>query len=224
MEKLIKLAYDHPLISRLFHTLAYCVKRELADCETVLDLGCGQDSLVKNSKLKYSLGVEVYPPYLEQSRGKKIHSDYLLADITKVDFPPKSFDAVLLIDVLEHLEKNQGKGMLEKAERWARKKVVISTPNGFLPQKRIDDNPGQKHLSGWEVEELTNRGYKVYGMAGLKLLRSENTSQKVVQEGDIFSTIRFRPKLLWLFISELTQLLTYYFPKLAFEVLYVKKT
>ncbi|MCJ7787035.1 hypothetical protein MUP06_02395 [Patescibacteria group bacterium] len=66
-------------------------------------------------------------------------------------------------------------------------------------------------------------GYRAHGVAGWKFLRRENISEKVNQEGDIFSTIRFRPKSFWLIVSELTQAITYYFPKLAFEVFYVKK-
>lgn len=222
MEKIIKKFYHNLTISRIFHTLVYCLKRELKDCDSVLDLGCGLDSPIKYCNVPYSVGVEAFKPYLEESKRKKIHTEYLLEDITKVNFEPKSFDAVIMIDVLEHLEKGQGRKLLEKVEKWARKKVIVSTPNGYLPQKSLDRNPLQTHRSGRTVEEMKNLGYKAHGMAGWKFLRRENISEKVKQGGDIFSTMRFRPKEFWLIISELTQLITYYFPKLAFEVFYVK--
>ena len=222
MERIVKRFYHNSVISRVFHTLVYCLKRELKDCHSVLDLGCGPDSPIKYCNVKYSVGVDAFKPYIEKSRKKKIHSKYILGDITKLSFAPKSFDAAILIDVLKHLEKEVGAEVLEKAEKWAREKVIISTPNGYLPQKSIDENPFQAHQSGWKVEELEKLGYKAYGMAGWKFLRRENVSEKVNQEGDIFSTIRFRPKSFWLIVSELTQLITYYFPKLAFEVFYVK--
>jgi len=222
MEGIIKKLYHHPIISQIFHTLVYCLRKELKDCDSVLDLGCGPDSPIKYCGVKYSVGVDAFRPYIEESKKKKIHNKYVLEDITRVDFKPKSFDAVITIDVLEHLEKEQGRKLLEKAEKWARKKVIVSTPNGYLPQKNIDKNPFQLHRSGWTVEEMKNLGYKAYGMAGWKFLRRENISQKVNQEGDIFSTIRFKPKIFWLIVSELTQAITYYFPKLAFEVFYVK--
>lgn len=223
MDNLINNLYHNPFLSQIFHTLVYCLKRELKGCRSVLDLGCGLDSPIKYCKVKYSVGVDAYKPYLEESKKKKIHNKYVSGDITKVKFRPKSFDSVILIDVLEHLKKEQGKKLLKKAEKWAKKKVVFSTPNGYLPQRNIDKNPFQAHRSGWRVRELEKLGYKAYGMAGWKFLRGENISEKVKQEGDIFTTIRFRPKSFWLIISELTQAITYYLPTQAFEVFYVKK-
>jgi len=222
LEGIIKHLYHHPIISRIFHTLVYCLKRELRDCDSVLDLGCGPNSPIKYCRVKYSVGVDVFRPYIEESKKKKIHNKYILKDITRINFKPKSFDAVIMIDVLEHLEKEQGRKLLKKAEKWAKKKVIVSTPNGFISQKAIDKNSFQAHLAGWTPEEMRELGYKGYGMAGWKFLRRENISEKVNQEGDIFSTIRFRPKSFWLIISELTQAITYFFPKLAFEVFYVK--
>lgn len=166
MGRLIKQLYYNRLLSRLFHTLVYCLKRELKDCQSVLDLGCGSDSPIKYCNIAYSVGVDAFKPYIEESKSKKIHTNYILGDITKLNFEPQSFDAVILIDVLEHLEKEKGEQLLEKVERWARKKVILSTPNGFLPQRSIDENPFQAHRSGWIVEEIKKLGYKACGMAG----------------------------------------------------------
>lgn len=222
MERLIRRLYHHQLISHFFHTLLDSIQRELDECDSVLDLGCGPDSPIRYCDVEYSLGVDAFKPYIRESKKKKTHNDYLLADITKAKFKPRSFDAVLLIDVLEHLEKEQGKKLLQKAEKWAKKKLVISAPNDFLPQASIDDNPFQAHRSGWAVEEMEKLGYKAHGMAGWKVLRGGSTLKEGYQEGDIFATIRFRPKIFWLVISTLTQAVTYYFPKLAFSVFYVK--
>ena len=222
MEELIKRLYRNKLVSRFFHTSVYCLQQALRDCASVLDLGCGPDSPIKYCKVAYSVGVDAFEAYIKESWKRKIHNKYILEDITTVNFKPDGFDAVILIDVLEHLEKEEGRKLLEKAERWARKKVIISTPNGYLPQRSIDNNPFQKHRSGWEVAELARLSYRAYGMGGWKFLRRENVSEKVKQEGDIFSTVRFRPREFWLIVSELTQLVAYFFPKSAFGVFYVK--
>jgi len=222
MEKIIKTLYYHPIISRIFHTLVYCLKRELKGCRSVLDLGCGSYSPIKYCEIAYSVGVDAFEQYLRESKKRKIHNKYILKDITKVRFKPKSFDAVIMIDVLEHLEKEQGRRLLRKVEKWTRERVIVSTPNGYLPQKSADGNPFQAHRSGWTVGEIKKLGYEAYGMAGWKFLRRENIPRKANQRGDFFSTIRFRPKLFWLVVSELTQAITYYFPKLAFEAFYVK--
>ena len=39
-------------------------------------------------------------------------------------------------------------------EKVARKKVIVFTPNGFVPQRPYDGNPFQEHLSGWSVDEI----------------------------------------------------------------------
>lgn len=214
--------YHDRFASRLFHTSIYCLKRELENCNSVLDLGCGSDSPIKYCNVHHSIGVDAFETSIKASKEKRIHSEYVHSDIRKINFQPSSFDAVILIEVLEHLPKKEGELMLKKAETWARKKVIVTSPNGYFPQPDVNGNLYFRHLSGWDVEKMRSLGYGAYGMAGLKYLRKENTSSNEV-DITIFSTMKFRPKPFWLIISELTQLLTYSFPELAFEVFYVKK-
>ncbi len=55
-------------------------------------------------------------------------------------------------------------------KKWARKKIIITTPNRYLWQDGYI-NSMQEHKSGWTVEELQNLGFKVFGMNGWKNLR-----------------------------------------------------
>ena len=223
MEKIINYLYHNKFISSIFHTLPYCLDQALKGCRTVLDIGCGPDSPLKYSQIPYSVGVDVFKPYIDNSRKKKIHTKYITGDINKINFSNNSFDAVIMIDVLEHNTKKAGKEILKKAGKWAVKKIIVTTPNGYLPQKCIDKNIFQSHQSGWTIDEMTKLGYKAYGLAGFKFFRSENISEKYNTKGNIYSTIKFNPKILWLIISELSQLIAYYFPKIAFETFYIKK-
>jgi len=222
MERIIKSLYHHPVISRIFHTLVYCLKRELKDCDSVLDLGCGPDSPIKYCGVKYGVGVDAFRLYIEDSKKKKIHNKYILEDISRVDFKPKSFDAVIMIDVLEHLEKEQGKKLLEKAEKWARKKIIISTPNGFIGQPSVDKNLYQEHKSGWTIRELSSIGFKCRGLAGLKFLRKPKNESDSMGE-DLTVSLRFKPKIFWFVVATLSQIFTYFIPYLAFELFCVKK-
>ena len=54
------------------------------------------------------------------------------------------------------------------AQKWVRKTIIITVPNGYIPEGALDDNPLQIHKSGYNVEELEKPGFRVYGM-GLKL-------------------------------------------------------
>lgn len=221
MKSLIDKIYHTKIFARIFHTVIFCLQQELRDCESVLDLGCGPSSPLQYCKnIKYSVGVETFKPYLEKSKGKKIHTEYIEKRVEEVDFPEKSFDAVVMIEVLEHLPEKIGYAMLEKAEKWAKKKVIVSTPNGFLPQKALDNNPFQKHLSGWSIKTMKELGFHCRGLAGFKFLRQE---APVSGAGDDFmASIRLRPRFFWFIAATLSQLLTYRFSRYAFELFCVK--
>lgn len=222
MKRIIDKIYHSRFFSSIFCTTVFCLKKELRDCESVLDLGCGPSSPLQYCKnIKYSAGVEAFKPYLEESKKRKIHTEYIEKKVEEVDFPQNSFDAVILIEVLEHLPENIGYAMLEKADKWAKKKVIVSTPNGFLAQRERDGNPFQKHLSGWDKKKMEKLGFKCRGLAGWKILHSEYPKEET--EDDFTASMRFRPRLFWFTIATLSQFFTYYFPKYAFEIFCVKK-
>ncbi len=222
MKKLIDKIYHNHFFAWLFPTTVFCLRKNLKDCESVLDLGCGPSSPLQYAKnVKYSIGVEAFAPYMEESKKRKIHTKYIEKRVEEVDFPGKSFDAVIMIEVLEHLSEDIGYAMLKKADKWAKKKVIVSTPNGFLSQRERDENPFQKHLSGWDKRTMEKLGFKCRGLAGLKILHSEYPREET--EDDFTASMRFRPKLFWFFIAALSQLITYSFPKHAFELFCVKK-
>jgi len=95
--------------------------------------------------------------------------------------------------------------------KWAKKKVIIFVPNGYLWQDGYDDNPLQRHLSGWSANEFRKMGFKVYGMNGWRRLRGYK------------AVIKYRPRLLWLTISGISQWIAYYYPRMAFQLFAVKK-
>jgi hypothetical protein len=78
-------------------------------------------------------------------------------------FPEKSVDTVFLVDVIEHLEKEEGRNLLALTEKIARKQVVVFTPLGFMPQHHEDGKDAwglngadwQEHKSGWLPEDFS---------------------------------------------------------------------
>ncbi|MDZ7860516.1 MAG: class I SAM-dependent methyltransferase [Candidatus Krumholzibacteriota bacterium] len=186
------------------------MRRELLNCGSVLDLGCGFNSPVKRCGVPFSVGVDLFDSYLRESSDKRHHSQYVKADIRKVEFQPKAFDAVIILEVLEHLTKDDGQKLLEKAETWACKKIIISTPNGYLSQNGYHSNPLQKHISGWTTKELEELDFKVYGMKGWKKLRG--------YKGEIVN----KPAFLWERFSDITQKITCRYPGKAFQLFAVK--
>jgi SAM-dependent methyltransferase len=224
MKKLIDKIYHNHFFAWLFPTTVFCLRKNLKDCESVLDLGCGPSSPLQYCRnVKYSIGVEAFRTSLEESKEKKIHTEYLEKKVEDVDFPEKYFDAVILIEVLEHLPEDAGYAMLEKAEKWAKKKVIVSTPNGFLPQNSYDDNPLQKHLSGWEIDMMEKLGFRCRGLSGFKFVRFNTPLEAGRYQDDFMASIRLRPRFFWFIVATLSQMYTYRFPKQAFEIFCVKK-
>lgn len=94
-------------------------------CENVLDLRCGNNSPLKYIFNGHYTGVDIHYPYLLENisngRGAYVHGD-----IRKLMFKSKSFDAVTLLEVLEHMIEEEGRELLKKAEDIARKKNYLN--------------------------------------------------------------------------------------------------
>lgn len=189
------------------------LNQELNNCNSILDVGCGSDSpLRKVKKNLYSVGIDIFKPSIEASKRKKIHDKYIVSDINKIDklFKKDSFDAVITLDLIEHLEKKEALRLIKKMEEIARKKVIILTPNGFTKQEEYGDNPFQVHRSGWTVKEFKKYGFTTKGMRGLKWLRGEHAS------------LRFKPWFFWGMISTFSEFFVYFYPPLAYQLFAVK--
>lgn len=218
--KFAELLKNSKILGKIIHTEDYALGKALKDCESVLDLGCGYDSPVqKYPWLKYKVGVEIFEPYLEQSKQKNIHNQYILSNLKDINFPPKSFDAVILISVIEHLPKQEALDLIKKAEKIAIKKVILVCPNGVCNQKfHHHGNKYQEHLCEFNAEELLALQYKTYGLGGLKkLMTGEST------ESHILSGVKYRPQLLFFIINGFFQMFIYYLPKYSFGLIAVKK-
>lgn len=187
--------------------------KELNNMQSILDIGCGKSSPLRLIKKKvYKVGIDIFKPDLSKSKNSKIHDKYYCLNAVQIDkyFQPKQFDCVVALDLIEHLDKRSGLELICKMEKIAKKKVIIFTPNGFIPQDD-DINQYQKHKSGWSVKEFKKSGYCVSGVNGLISLRT------------LKSQIKFKPRLLWLLISDLTQLFVKNRSQYAYQLFCVKK-
>ena len=197
------------------------IEKHLKGCKTILDVGCGNNSPIGLFEHKYTtVGIDGYKLAIEESKKRKIHDFYIFGDINKLNSLIKrgSFDAVVALDVIEHLKKDEGYKLLDNMERVARKKVILVTPNGFIPQYN-KDNKLQAHHSGWTVEDFTDRGYCVEGIYGTKFCNVFRTDE---------AELRWRPKffwgLIWGVLVEITHhLYTKRNPKHSISLLAVKK-
>lgn len=124
-----------------FPSLTDWLRKELSDCNTVLDL-----------------------PYLEENKRGGILPEYMLRDIRTIEFKQNSFDAVLAWDVLQHLTKEDTYKLIGKMEKWAKKKIIVvsTTTKPKACRSEWDASKLRKMgfnvygIKGWRVLE----GYK----------------------------------------------------------------
>lgn len=195
----------------------WIIRYHIGRSKTVLDVGCGEGSLMAkvNSDKRYEVvGIDLYLPYLKIAKATGVYKKLEQKDIKNICLPDKSFDAVLAHQVIEHLNKKDALKLLNKLEKIARHKVIISTPNGYVkydPFEIRDDNKLQKHKSGWTQKELEGYKYKVYGQGCGFIYRPTGLLYK------------FRSfKHILVSISYLLATLSYFFPSTSAYLIAIK--
>jgi glycosyltransferase involved in cell wall biosynthesis len=186
------------------------LEKEISKSDTLLELGCSVFDI--RWKQSYSCGVEPDDVYLDEHKNRRIHNEYIRADIRKVHFKQRSWDAVIALDVFGRLTKGEGYELIENMEYWSRKMIAICTPNGHVwpDSYPYDYGAPRRYVSGWTATELKRLGFRVIGIDGWKRLRQPDSS------------IKYKPEVVWQMISDVTQKIIRYYPKLASKLLAVK--
>ncbi len=157
---------------------------------SILDIGCGLSLKSQFISAQIRVGLDIWRPYLEKIDATVPYVT-VNADAMTIDqlFLPRSFDVVLILDVIEHMEKAQAITLLRKAEAIARQAVILETPKGFLPQDidilGLGGDHYQTHRSGYEPEELEALGYTVlqrpYTLSPVRRHSTETAPDSIVQ-------------------------------------------
>lgn len=173
------------MISRIivkYSFYLWFLRKQIGRSQSLLDLGCGNGKFMEglSDRKNWNItGVDADKHYLNAARKRNIYTSLIYSDVNTAlkNFCKRKvkFDLVFSSQLIEHLQKKRGQEMLSLIEKVARKKIIITTPRGFMPQPNIyfDGNPLQYHHSGWSEVEFTQLGYKIYGV-GFKLIWSEN--------------------------------------------------
>lgn len=187
------------------------VRRALQRSTTMLDVGAGDGSqwgaVWEALKLDTTMVDRNSPSTVRHHQGRW---KSVLAEATSLPFRDGSFDAVVALNVIEHMPKEAGFVFIDELERVAARTVVIITPCGFLPQPPAADNPYQEHVSGWLSQEFKERGYTVIGIAGPRPLRG------------MYGYPKIHPRRLGTLISMALQPFVIKMPDSAFALLAIK--
>lgn len=166
------------LRGRLHENLINLLSSSLEGCQTVLDLGCGAEPYVGEChNVEKVIGADASYEACRKALGARKYAYITQSVFPDLPFEPRSVDAVTLLQVVEHLTKDKASKLIEEAEKLARRRIVITTPNGFVEQEAYGDNSFQEHLSGWRVKDFEERGYQVWGLEGPKIVRRNGTAE-----------------------------------------------
>jgi SAM-dependent methyltransferase len=185
------------------------------ECQSILDVGCGTGEpmkFVSTQKHCFTVGIDIFEPYLKECKRQRIHGDYVLCDVCNLPFKDNSFDIVLCLEVLEHIEREQGEKLLKEMERIAKRQVVLSTPVGKYKQEAYDENPHQEHKYIWSPKEMKALGYKVIGI-GVR-----NLCGKAGIQSPLPTPLRLLINIIWVLAGPFV----YFLPRLAGDMVCTK--
>lgn len=122
------------------------------EIKNVLEIGCGKGdfSKVLNQYYDCVVGCDISKVTLSRS----VHNDVVLADATKLPFHEESFDLIIAIEILEHIQNDR-----EVFERWVTclkggGYLIISVPFNKKLWGLVDERVG--HYRRYELKDIYN--------------------------------------------------------------------
>jgi hypothetical protein len=138
------------------------IEKLIRETDVVLDIGCGIKPMnYFNPKLHIMADpckeyINILTFQYAGDKSKLILLQNALSILKEM--ADNSIDSIFLLDVIEHIDKEEGFKIIAECERVAREQIIIFTPLGFMPQHIDKDgidawglNGGtfQQHISGW---------------------------------------------------------------------------
>lgn len=124
----------------------------LIEVDTVLDIGPGIRPMGWYTPERH-ICVEPHGPYADMLYRAGYEVWRVPALVALANAEPGSIDAIYMLDVIEHMEREEGEEALRLAQALSPKQIVVATPVGFLPQHGDQWGLGgehwQEHRSGW---------------------------------------------------------------------------
>jgi len=174
----------------------------------ILDIGFGRYSALSQvirTQGFYAVGLDIFEPNVRASNGRGIYQSVICADVRALPIKDKQFDLVALVEVLEHLDKEDGQKALSELERVSREAILLTTPIRKCLHHDYYGNPYEEHRYVWSLEELKASGFVVRG----KGIRGLTVGDRWWSSPPIF----FRP--LQYIIYMIGTSFSYFFPAIA---------
>jgi len=165
--------------------LGKIVQDNVRPSDTVISIGCGVMQDIDGLQCKHFSGIDIYEPYLNmlKSKGYDVrHGD--IVTMTADDIG--KHDIILLLDILEHIEKIHFDSIIEKCKQACRRAIFAYTPSQFYnnvqqnwkgedqdvnawldsapqsPYKGLGVNTAQAHVSLITMDDLSRHGFQCW--------------------------------------------------------------
>jgi SAM-dependent methyltransferase len=124
---------------------------------TILDVGCGHGFYYKllNSYFNKFDAVEVWKPYIEEYNLESMYDNVYNTNI--LDFEFDYYDIIIMGDILEHIELNEAKKLVDRLITKCKELIVVVPYN--LPQDEVFGNKYEIHLQPDLSDEVMKNEY-----------------------------------------------------------------
>jgi len=137
------------------------------NAKSILELGVGHGHFGPKIRIEipgsYLVGVEIFKPYFEKIPSN-CYKELYNQDIRKFDYEELcnrvNIQAVLLIDVLEHLCLNDALELLTKLETRIAL-IIICVPIIDYPQGEFMGNEWEEHKHQWKKQDLFDLNFSL---------------------------------------------------------------
>ncbi len=148
---------DHRQISTVIDVLLRLHPKRVLD----IGFGCGKYGLLTKEYLREKPyidgwkkvetvdGVEVFDKYITDIQ-RAIYDNIYIGDITELEIG--NYDLILMIDVIEHIEKNKALELVGRLKKKGR--LLIITPKEFCVHPVRYGNKNEEHISHFTYEDF----------------------------------------------------------------------
>lgn len=127
---------------------------------------------------------------------EQIYNKIIKKDFFSCKNELEKYDLAIFGDVIEHFEKEKGYEVLDKLLEYT-DNIIVSTPNGFLPQGAWGDNELEIHKSGWTIED-----FKKYNIVEYKIVEDTMFKDIIANTPNIPKEMKKPVSLLVLWIKK----------------------
>jgi len=100
-------------------------------------------------------GVEIFEPYTKIPHVQSLYDEIFIGNAYEIIHTLPNYDLIIAMDIVEHLNKQDGIELCEDMLFLFTKACMINVPTGdWLNNVVIADNPAEEHQAIWEKEDL----------------------------------------------------------------------